>query len=84
QVYLAPAEPGTTPETERPARWLAGFAQVEAAPGESAEAVVRVARRAFEIWDEAGNAWRLVPGDYGVEAGRSVRDLRVAAAVRRG
>ncbi|MFJ4436158.1 glycoside hydrolase family 3 protein [Streptomyces sp. NPDC088923] len=84
QVYLAPAEPGTSPETGRPARWLAGFAQVEAAPGESAEAVVRVARRAFEIWDEAQGAWRLVAGDYGVEAGRSVRDLRVAAAVRKG
>ncbi|MFF1659060.1 glycoside hydrolase family 3 protein [Streptomyces sp. NPDC058255] len=77
QVYLAPVEPGA----ERPARLLAGFAGVEAAPGESAEAVVELPRRAFEIWDESTNAWSFVKGSYEVQAGRSITDRRVAATI---
>ncbi|MFD4415453.1 glycoside hydrolase family 3 protein [Streptomyces sp. NPDC058476] len=77
QVYLAPVEPGA----ERPARLLAGFAGVEAAPGESAEAVVELPRRAFEIWDESTNAWSFVKGSYEVQAGRSIADRRVAATI---
>ncbi|MFF1624884.1 glycoside hydrolase family 3 protein [Streptomyces sp. NPDC058272] len=77
QVYLAPVEPGA----ERPARLLAGFAGVEAAPGESAEAIVELPRRAFEIWDESTNAWSFVKGSYEVQAGRSIADRRVAATI---
>ncbi|MEV0845996.1 glycoside hydrolase family 3 C-terminal domain-containing protein [Streptomyces sp. NPDC049954] len=81
QVYLAPTDPvPDAPESERPARWLAGFAGVEAAAGQSAEAVVHIARRAFQIWDEEAGDWTAVPGPYAVEAGRSVLDLRVSAA----
>lgn len=82
QVYLAPAdaEPASTDEAHsRPARWLAGFAQAEAGAGESAEAVVHLARRSFEIWDETAGAWSTLPGSYAVEAGRSLLDLRVGA-----
>ncbi|MCZ4121285.1 glycoside hydrolase family 3 protein [Streptomyces sp. H39-S7] len=75
QVYLAPASDAV----ERPARWLAGFATVQAGPGESVEAVVELPRRAAEVWDEAAGDWLLVPGHYGIEAGRSVADLRVSA-----
>ncbi|GAA2285773.1 beta-glucosidase [Streptomyces ruber] len=77
QVYLAPAAPGA----DRPARQLAGFASVEAAPGESVEAVVELPARAFEIWDEAAGAWTHVTGAYEVEAGRSVADRRLTATV---
>lgn len=75
QVYLAPASDAV----ERPARWLAGFASVQAGPGESAEVVVELPRRAAEVWDEADGGWLLVPGHYEVEAGRSLADLRVSA-----
>ncbi|MFJ3226621.1 glycoside hydrolase family 3 protein [Streptomyces sp. NPDC086783] len=73
QVYLAPVDP----DPARPARWLAGFATVRAAPGESAEAVVELPRRAFEVWDTTTGAWRLVKGSYEVQAGRSLADRRV-------
>ncbi|MEV5317331.1 glycoside hydrolase family 3 C-terminal domain-containing protein [Streptomyces sp. NPDC052687] len=73
QVYLAPAEPGA----ERPARWLAGFAGVEAAPGETAEARIDLPRRAFEIWDETTNSWSFVKGSYEIQAGRSIADRRI-------
>ncbi|MFE7704534.1 beta-glucosidase [Streptomyces sp. NPDC057486] len=76
QIYLAP----TDDTAERPARRLAGFARVEAAPGESAEAVIELDRRAYEIWDEAAYDWTLVPGTYEVQAARSLGDVRLTAA----
>ncbi|MGN9759802.1 beta-glucosidase H [Streptomyces sp. SD31] len=77
QVYLAPS----APDAERPARWLAGFASVAAGPGETAEAVVDIPRRAFEIWDEKTNSWTLVKGSYEIRAGRSIADRRATATI---
>ncbi|MEU2924840.1 glycoside hydrolase family 3 C-terminal domain-containing protein [Streptomyces sp. NPDC007251] len=77
QVYLAPAEP----DPGRPSRWLAGFASAEAGPGESAEVTVALPRRAFEIWDEASNAWSFVKGSYEIAAGRSIADRRLTAPI---
>ncbi len=77
QLYLAP----TTPDATRPPRWLAGFATVEAAPGETVEAVVELPCRAFETWDEATNSWTYVNGSYEVEAARSIADRRVRATI---
>jgi beta-glucosidase len=76
-VYLAPVDP----DPARAARWLAGFATVRAAPGESAEAVVELPRRAFEVWDTTAGAWRLVKGSYEVQAGRSLADRRVRTII---
>ncbi|MFK3729214.1 glycoside hydrolase family 3 protein [Streptomyces sp. NPDC088090] len=79
QLYLAPV--GDT--VERPARWLAAFAGVEAAPGETVEAVIALPRRAFEIWDEDRNAWTVVPGRYELHAAHSLADLRLTTTVER-
>ncbi|GCD37869.1 beta-glucosidase [Streptomyces chrestomyceticus JCM 4735] len=82
QVYLAPLDRVAGPApADRPDRWLAGFATVEAAPGETAEAEIVLPRRAFEIWDEAAGARRFVDGTYAIEAARSVADRRLAAQV---
>ncbi|MDC0768197.1 beta-glucosidase family protein [Streptomyces sp. HD] len=77
QVYLAPGEP----DTDRPARWLAGFAGVEAGPGESVETVVELPRRAFETWDEETGSWIFVKGSYEIQVGRSIADRRVAVTI---
>lgn len=77
QLYLAPGDPDPT----RPARWLAGFATVEAAPGDSAETVVELPRRAFEIWDETTASWSFVKGSYEIQVGRSITDRRITATV---
>ncbi|MFG2780883.1 glycoside hydrolase family 3 protein [Streptomyces prunicolor] len=77
QVYLAPVEG----DPERPARWLAGFAGVEAGPGESVDVIVELPRRAFEIWDETANSWAVVKGSYEIQAGRSIADRRVATTI---
>ncbi|MEU6113467.1 glycoside hydrolase family 3 C-terminal domain-containing protein [Streptomyces sp. NPDC047117] len=78
QVYLAVPDGDSV---ERPARRLAGFATVSAAPGETAEATVAVPRRAAEIWDERAHGWRLVPGTYTAETGRSLDDVRLRSSV---
>ncbi|MFF9847763.1 beta-glucosidase family protein [Streptomyces litmocidini] len=77
QIYLAPVNDGV----ERPARWLAGFASVEAAPGESVETAIALPRRAFEIWDEDKRDWTLVTGTYEVVAAHSLTDARLTAAL---
>ncbi|MPY50970.1 beta-glucosidase [Streptomyces acidicola] len=79
QLYLAAV--GGETAADRPARWLAGFTTVEAAPGEAVEAVVELPRRAFEIWDESTNSWTHVAGSYEIQAGRSIADPRVTATV---
>ncbi|WP_019060335.1 beta-glucosidase [Streptomyces prunicolor] len=87
QIYLAPADApaetntNTDTDPQRPARWLAGFAGVEAGPGESVEVIVELPRRAFEIWDETANSWAVVKGSYEIQAGRSIADRRVATTI---
>ncbi|MFF5184896.1 beta-glucosidase [Streptomyces sp. NPDC000345] len=80
QVYLAPTRTAR-PELDRPARWLAGFAGVEAGPGETAEVTVDLPRRAFEVWDEAAHRWVFVKGSYEIQVGRSIADRRITATV---
>ncbi|ACQ82285.1 glycoside hydrolase family 3 domain protein [Beutenbergia cavernae DSM 12333] len=76
QVYVS--RPGTDGEPHG-VRRLAGFACVDAEPGETVRARVRVDAAAFRRWTDAG--WARVPGTYGVHVGRSVADVRLAADV---
>jgi beta-glucosidase len=81
QVYLAPAD---APGADRPERHLAGFAGVEAAPGESAEVTVEIPRRAFETWtggEGAEGSWSFVKGSYEIQVGRSITDRRLTATI---
>jgi beta-glucosidase len=77
QVYA------TRPEStvERPRRWLAGFASAEAGPGEEVTVEVAVPPRALAHWDVERRAFVVEPGDFLLEAGRSSRDLRLAARI---
>lgn len=77
QVYAAPADPGT----DRAARALAGFATVEAGPGETAEVAVALSPRAFETWDEEAGGWAKRPGGYEIRAGRSLTDTRLTVTI---
>ncbi|MFE7549767.1 glycoside hydrolase family 3 C-terminal domain-containing protein, partial [Streptomyces gardneri] len=77
QIYLAPV----ADQVERPARWLAAFASVEAAPGETVETEIALPRRAFEIWDEEKGDWAFVTGAYEVVAAHSLVDARLTATL---
>ena len=50
---------------ERPVRWLAGFAVVEADPGEQVAVDVTIEPRALAHWD---GGWTVEPGEYTFEA----------------
>ncbi|KOU35017.1 beta-glucosidase [Streptomyces sp. WM6378] len=77
QIYLAPVADAVS----RPRRWLAGFASVEAAPGDSVEVEIPLRGRVFEIWDELAGAWSFVPGQYEVRACHSLADVRLSATL---
>jgi beta-glucosidase len=74
QVYVTPADR----RVERPVRWLAGFATVEAGAGEGVEATIDLPDRTFQIWDETAGQWTTVPGAYAVEAGRSITSPQIS------
>ncbi|THV31389.1 glycoside hydrolase family 3 protein [Glycomyces paridis] len=77
QVYLSPQEGVEVPGGIEAHR-LAGFAAVEAAPGEAVEVTVELEERSFQVWD---GGWRTVPGTWTASAGRSVADLPLSAPV---
>jgi beta-glucosidase len=59
----------------RPPRWLAGWAVVEAGPGEEVTAEVAIAPRAYEHWSVADGGWRTESGTFVLSAGSSSADL---------
>ncbi|GAA4713662.1 beta-glucosidase family protein [Phytohabitans rumicis] len=75
QLYVGPS----TEDPERPARWLAGFAVAEAAPGDPATVRIPLPQRTFETWH--ASAWQVVPGDYVVSAAHSAADIRLTTTL---
>jgi beta-glucosidase len=51
-----------------------------ASPGETAEVGIEIPSRATETWTE--NGWRCVGGDYIVQIGHSLADIRITTPVR--
>jgi beta-glucosidase len=75
QVYVSPA----APDESRPQRWLAGFENVEAHPGETVTVRIPLPPRTFQIGSDGG--WQTVPGGYTVAAAHAVDDLRLEASL---
>jgi beta-glucosidase len=75
QLYLGP---------EGPEQTLAAFAVVEAEPGATAVAHLRVPLRSVQRWDETAAGWRTVTGPHPLAAGRSAADLRLGAELSAG
>jgi len=71
QVYVAPA----AAPVRRPVRELGAFARVHLEPGEARTAVLELERRAFAFWDDPKGRWRVQPGTYEVQLGRSASDV---------
>ncbi len=66
QVYA------TRPDPDAVDRFLAGFARVEAGPGERVPATVEVPLRRLAV--RAGGTWRLPPGPYRLDVGGHAAD----------
>ncbi|MFF1608054.1 glycoside hydrolase family 3 protein [Amycolatopsis sp. NPDC058278] len=73
QLYLVPTERG-----DRPQRWLAGFASVEARPGQSVETDVVITPRSAEVWRDG---WQHIAGEYVLEASHSYAEPRLSTRV---
>jgi beta-glucosidase len=70
QVYVAaPAA------AQEPPKQLEGFAKVSLAPNETRRVSIMIQPHAFSHWDTAANRWTRVPGQYGILAGDSSRNL---------
>jgi len=63
---------------ERPATWLAGFADVRLAAGESRVVSVPVKGREFANWD---GTWKYELGQFQLEVGSAIDNLTLTAAV---
>jgi beta-glucosidase len=77
QVYAS--RPGSA--VERPAKWLAGFAAVDADPGETVTVGILIPERAFQHW--TGQAWATEPGTFTLSAGPSSASLPLTASLER-
>lgn len=81
QVYVAPPVGGPPSSPRRPVRELRGFARVSAEPGQTIDAVVWLPERAFATWSVEEHGWRVPPGNYGLFAGTSSRELMALGEV---
>ena len=73
QVYLADLESSVP----RPPRELKGFAVVRLPPGEVAELTLTLQDRDLAYWDATSHSWRIEPGRFEIQVGRSSRDIRL-------
>jgi beta-glucosidase len=64
---------------ERPAKWLVGFAAVDADPGETVNVGILIPERAFQHWSDSG--WTLEAGAFALSAGSSSASLPLTASV---
>lgn len=74
QLYVAPPKGGV----HRPARELKGFVKVPLQPGERKTVSFTLDDRSFAVWSDG---WQAQGGEYSVELGASVADIRLRGTV---
>lgn len=77
QVYVGMPTPASG--EEQPPRQLKAFDSVDLAPGQSVRVTLPLDRRDLSYWSTAADGWRIAPGCYTLEVGRSSRDITGAA-----
>ena len=78
QVYIKPPAGGTF----RPARELKAFSKVSLQPGQKKKVTVTLDSHAFAHYHKAAKSWVVVKGEYVVEVGASVQDIRLRAPLK--
>ena len=77
QVYLSAVNSGIF----RPTRELKGFAKVFLEPGESRTVTIPLDDKAFRYFNVKTNAWEVEGGEYSIQVGASVQDIRLTASL---
>jgi beta-glucosidase len=76
QVYVSlPADAGEPPKR------LVAFKKVWIRAGQSKQVKLAVDRKYLSIFDETGNAWKVLPGSYTFKVGNSSHELPLSQAV---
>jgi beta-glucosidase len=78
QVYIRPPES----DIFRPTRELKGFSKVFLKPGETKEVSVQFDEHTFAHYNTNAADWLIVGGEYIVEVGTSVRDIRLLVSIQ--
>ncbi|MUL48771.1 glycosyl hydrolase [Mycobacterium sp. CBMA293] len=78
QAYLSRTSPS---DVDRPVRWLAGYALVHAAPGQTVTVDIPIEPRSLQHWSTALHQWSHEPGTFEVRLGSNVLDLGSAAEI---
>ena len=73
QVYVADLDSTVA----RPPHELKGFAVVRLAPGRATELILALEDRDLAFWDPGRHSWRIEPGRFEIQVGRSSRDIRL-------
>ena len=71
QLYVADRESSVF----RPVRELKGFEKIALQPGETKTVTFRLGKRAFAYWNTRLHDWYVESGVFGIEIGRSSRDI---------
>ncbi len=67
--------------TQEPPKRLVGFSKVKLDAGAKQTVTVEIDPKYLSVFDEAKNAWTLVPGDYTIMVGGSSQDLPLKATI---
>jgi beta-glucosidase len=73
QVYVAPE----SPSVPRPRHELKGFVVVRLDPDQAIDVALALENRDLAYWDVEHHRWRLEPGRYEIQVGRSSADIRL-------
>ena len=76
QVYAS-----LPPAAQEPPKRLVGFSKVKLNPGEKRTVTVEIDPKYLSIFDEAKDAWTLLPGDYTIMVGGSSQDLPLKTTI---
>ena len=81
QIYVAPVQ---TQEEQclRPAKELRGFTKVFLKAGESKTVEIQLDENAFKVFSEKNNNFVTIGGCYKVQAGASIKDIRLEQEVQ--
>jgi beta-glucosidase len=75
QMYIRPPKSATF----RPVRELKGFTKVSLQPGQTKKVTIDFDSHTFAHYHISAKAWVIAKGEYGVEIGASVQDIRLQA-----
>ena len=74
-IEIAQVYTGFPDAAGEPPKRLIGWSRVELGAGEQKQVTIPVSRDRLTVYDEAGDTWKLIPGNYDVQVGGSSRDL---------